>query len=86
MNLFDELVKDAQADLDSGKFLQSNEVLNEVNEKIADMEKKMDETLKAATDKIMSAASAGNKNVPESNNDETNDDQKMEGENNDGNN
>lgn len=69
MNLFDELCKDAKADLDSGKFLldpQENtgadkDVLNSVEQ----MEKKMQETLDNAVKKINNAVDAATTpNVP----------------------
>lgn len=68
MNLFDELCKDAKADLDSGKFLQDpqetgadKDVLNSVEQ----MEKKMQETLDNAVKKINNAVDAATTpNVP----------------------
>lgn len=69
MNLFDELCKDAKADLDSGKYLQDpqestgadKDVLNSVEQ----MEKKMQETLDNAVKKINNAVDAATApNVP----------------------
>ena len=69
MNLFDELCKDAKADLDIGKYLQDpqenegadKDVLNSVEQ----MEKKMQETLDNAVKKINNAVDAATTpNVP----------------------
>ena len=68
MNLFDELCKDAKADLDSGIYLQDpqetgtdKDVLNSVEQ----MEKKMQETLDNAVKKINNAVDAATTpNVP----------------------
>lgn len=85
MNLFDELCKDAKADLDSGKYLQDpNGDINvdrDVMASVDAMEKKMRETLDNAVEKINNAVDAATaKSVPETV--ETNDNvEESEGEN-----
>lgn len=69
MNLFDELCKDAKADLDSGIFLQqegNGNVDTDVSKAVEDMEKKINETLNKAVEKVNNAvgAAAANNNVP----------------------
>lgn len=75
--LFDELCKDAAADLASGVLLEqagNPEVNNEVNE----IEKKMQETMTNATKKIIDAVNAANdKQVPTETNTETNENQEV---------
>lgn len=69
MNLFDELAADAKKDLDSGIFLQDNGGADpDVAKAIDDMEKRMQDTLNKAVEKINNSAdaAAGN-NVPEDN-------------------
>ena len=77
MNLFDELAADAKKDLDSGVFLQDNNsgVDPDVTKAIDDMEKRMQDTLAKAVEKINNStntvdAAAGNNNneVPADNN------------------
>lgn len=76
MNLFDELAADAKKDLDSGVFLQDNNsgVDPDVSKAIDDMEKRMQDTLNKAVEKINNVnsadAAAGNNNneVPADNN------------------
>ena len=68
MDLFDELAADAQKDIDSGKFLQENgtDVDGSVMKSVEDMEKKMQETLNKAVEKINNVAdAAAAKNVPD---------------------
>lgn len=80
MNLFDELAADAKKDLDSGVFLQDNNsgVDPDVSKAIDDMEKRMQDTLNKAVEKINSVntvdAAAGNNTneVPEVNNNNLN--------------
>lgn len=85
MNLFDELAADAKKDLDSGIFLQDNGGADpDVTKAIDDMEKRMQDTLNKAVEKInnnSADAAAGNNNndVPEDN---TNNNDGNEGENN----
>lgn len=70
MNLFDELCADAKADLDSGVFLQQEgggNVDTDVSKAVEDMEKKINETLNKAVEKVnnaVGAAAANNNNVP----------------------
>lgn len=70
MNLFDELCADAKADLDSGVFLQQENTGNvdtDVSKAVEDMEKKINETLNKAVEKVnnaVGAAAANNNNVP----------------------
>lgn len=68
MNLFDELCKDAKADLDSGVFLQGDPVKGDnvkLNEIVDQVEKKMNDALQNAVDKITQASQPGeNANVP----------------------
>lgn len=70
MNLFDELAADAKKDLDSGVFLQDNNsgVDPDVSKAIDDMEKRMQDTLAKAVEKInnvntVDAATGNNNNV-----------------------
>lgn len=80
MNLFDELAADAKKDLDSGIFLQDNNsgVDPDVSKAIDDMEKRMQDTLAKAVEKINNVnsvdAAAGNNNneVPADNNNNLN--------------
>lgn len=68
MDLFDELAADAQKDIDSGIFLQENVtgVDGSVMKSVEDMEKKMQETLNKAVEKINNVAdAAAAKNVPD---------------------
>ena len=72
MNLFDELAADAKKDLDSGIFLQDNGGADpDVTKAIDDMEKRMQDTLNKAVEKINNVNSAdaagNNNNVPEDN-------------------
>lgn len=79
MNLFDELCADAKKDIESGVFLQqenSGNVDTDVSKAVEDMEKKINETLNKAVEKVNNAVGAAaannNNNVPkvtESNND-----------------
>ena len=68
MNLFDELCKDAKADLDSGRFLTPDPVKGDnakLNELVDQVEKKMNDALQNAVDKITQASQPGeNANVP----------------------
>lgn len=70
MNLFDELCADAKADLDSGVFLHQEgggNVDTDVSKAVEDMEKKINETLNKAVEKVnnaVGAAAANNNNVP----------------------
>ena len=68
MNLFDELCKDAKADLDSGVFLQGDPVKGDnakLNEIVDQVEKKMNDALQNAVDKITQTTQPGdNANVP----------------------
>lgn len=70
MNLFDELCADAKKDLDSGVFLQQEgggNVDTDVSKAVEDMEKKINETLNKAVEKVnnaVGAAAANNNNVP----------------------
>lgn len=84
MNLFDELAADAKKDLDSGIFLRDNDGTDpDVTKAIDDMEKRMQDTLNKAVEKINNSAdaAAGNNNndVAEDN---TNNNDGNEGENN----
>lgn len=79
MNLFDELAADAKKDLDSGVFLQDNGGADpDVTKAIDDMEKRMQDTLNKAVEKInnvnsVDAATGNNNNeVPEVNNNNLN--------------
>lgn len=68
MDLFDELAADAQKDIESGIFLQENgtNVDGSVMKSVEDMEKKMQETLNKAVEKINNVAdAAAAKNVPD---------------------
>lgn len=71
MNLFDELCKDAKADLDSGVFLQADPTKGdnaELNKRVDEVEKKMEDTLKQAMDKITQVTQpTENVNVPGAN-------------------
>lgn len=63
--LFEELCKDAKADLDSGIFLKQENVNPEVTNEVDEIEKKMQETMSNATQKIIDAVNAANdKQVP----------------------
>lgn len=68
MNLFDELCKDAKADLDSGVFLQGDPVKGDnakLNDLVDQVEKKMNDALQNAVDKITQASQPGDSaNVP----------------------
>ena len=68
MNLFDELCKDAKADLDSGVFLQGDPMKGDnakLNDLVDQVEKKMNDALQNAVDKITQASQPGdNANVP----------------------
>lgn len=68
MNLFDELCKDAKADLDSGVFLQGDPVKGDnvkLNEIVDQVERKMNDALQNAVDKITQASQPGEiANVP----------------------
>lgn len=76
MNLFDELAAYAKKDLDSGVFLQDNSGADpDVTKAIDDMEKRMQDTLAKAVEKInnstntIDAATVNNNNeVPAENN------------------
>lgn len=75
MNLFDELAADAKKDLDSGIFLQDNSGADpDVTKAIDDMEKRMQDTLNKAVEKINNVnsadAAAGNNNNNDGNNEE----------------
>lgn len=69
MNLFDELAADAKKDLDSGVFLPDNGGADpDVTKAIDDMEKRMQDTLNKAVEKINNvnstdAAAENNNNV-----------------------
>lgn len=73
MNLFDELAADAKKDLDSGIFLQDNNggADPDVTKAIDDMEKRMQDTLAKAVEKINSVntadAAVNNNAVPADN-------------------
>jgi hypothetical protein len=76
MNLFDELVKDAQADIESGKFLNSgNNIIPEDQEKMIDeIEKKMNEKIDKKLNEISTNSAGGdNDNKPKNENSENND-------------
>lgn len=68
MNLFDELCKDAKADLDSGVFLQGDPMKGDnakLNDIVDQVEKKMNDALQNAVDKITQASQPGEvANVP----------------------
>lgn len=68
MNLFDELCKDAKADLDSGVFLQGDPMKGDnakLNDLVDQVEKKMNDALQNAVDKITQASQPGEPaNVP----------------------
>ena len=68
MNLFDELCKDAKADLDSGVFLQGDPMKGDnakLNDLVDQVEKKMNDALQNAVDKITQASQPGEvANVP----------------------
>lgn len=76
MNLFEELAKDAKADLDSKIFFPENPATTELNKAVAEMEKKMDEQMKKHLDEFetlkngkQQADAPVNDNVPDNNND-----------------
>lgn len=68
MNLFDELCQDAKADLDSGVFLQGDPMKGDnakLNDIVDQVEKKMNDALQNAVDKITQASQPGEPaNVP----------------------
>lgn len=71
MNLFDELCADAKKDIESGVFLQQENAGNvdtDVSKAVEDMEKKINETLNKAVEKVNNAVGAAtannNNNVP----------------------
>ncbi len=71
MNLFDELVKDAEKDLASGKFLQdpSQQVTidKQVEQAVDNIEKKMSDAIDNTINKIVNSAGqqVDNNDVPE---------------------
>ena len=71
MNLFDELCSDAKADLESGKFLQTDENKGdnlELNKMVDQVEKKMNEALNNAVNKLTQVNPSGeSSNVPKDN-------------------